>query len=339
MKLATPRTLLLALALVPVLSSAQTVLTTSMFVPQTHPVMKAVTGWCDDVAKATEQRVRCNILPKPVAGPAATFDAVRDGLADLSFGIHGYTPGRFVLTSVAELPFLGDSAEITSVAYQRVFDRHEAFAKEHKGLKVLSVFTHGPADIYLSKRPIKALADLDGLKFRVGGGMVKDVAKAIGASAILKPSVESYELMSAGVVDGVFFPAESVPVYRLEKFIKYRTNIPGGLYNTSFAMFMNEGTWGRLGAADKAAIDKLSGESLARRLGREWDAADLRGRASLDASGVDSSPSSPALVEAIRQKTQSLEQQWVDAAKQKGLPNAAQVLQEFRAEIVKLQPR
>lgn len=337
MTLATLRRLLPALALAPLLSSAQTVLTTSMFVPQTHPVMKAVTSWCEDVAQATQKRVSCNILPKPVAGPAATFDAVRDGLADLSFGIHGYTPGRFVLTSVAELPFLGNSAEITSVAYQRIFDRHEAFAREHKGLKVLSVFTHGPADIYLSKRPIKALADLDGLKFRVGGGVVKDVAKLIGASAILKPSVESYELMSAGVVDGVFFPAESVPVYRLEKFIKYRTNIPGGLYNTSFAMFMNEGTWGRLSVADRTAIDKLSGESLARRIGREWDAADQRGRAALDAIGVDSSPSAPALVESIRQKTQPLEQQWVDAAKQKGLPNAAQVLQELRAEIAKLQ--
>lgn len=337
MKLATLRSLLPALAFAPWLASAQTVLTTSMFVPQTHPVMKAVTQWCEDVSKATDKRVSCNILPKPVAGPAATFDAVRDGLADLSFGIHGYTPGRFVLTSVAELPFLGNSSEITSVAYQRVFERHEAMRAEHKGLKVLSVFTHGPADIYLSKRPIKTLADLDGLKFRVGGGMVKDVAKAIGASAILKPSVESYELMSSGVVDGVFFPAESVPVYRLEKFIKYRTHIPGGLYNTSFAMFMNEGTWGRISAADRAAIEKLSGEALARRLGREWDAADLRGRAALDAGGVDSSPSSPALVEAIRQKTQGLEQQWIEAARQRGMPNAAQVLQELRSEIAKLQ--
>lgn len=337
MKLATLRKLLPALAFAPLLSSAQTVLTTSMFVPQTHPVMKAVTQWCDDVSKATDKRVSCNILPKPVAGPAATFDAVRDGLADLSFGIHGYTPGRFVLTSVAELPFLGNSAEITSVAYQRVFERHEAMRKEHKGLKVLSVFTHGPADIYLAKRPVKTLADLQGQKFRVGGGMAMDVAKAIGASAILKPSVESYELLSSGVVDGVFFPAESVPVYRLEKFIKHRTNIPGGLYNTSFAMFMNEGTWGRISAADRAAIEKLSGEALARRLGREWDIADRRGVEVLTASGVDSSPSDPALVEAIRQKTQGLEQQWIDAAKQKGMPNAGQLLQELRSEIAKLQ--
>ena len=43
-----------------------------------------------------------------------------DGLADVAVSIHGYTPGRFVLTSIAEFPFLGDSAEANSVAYQRV---------------------------------------------------------------------------------------------------------------------------------------------------------------------------------------------------------------------------
>ena len=327
---------LLALSFAGAPAMAQTVLTTSMFVPQTHPMMKAVTQWCADVVKVTDKRVTCNILPKAVAAPAATFDAIRDGLADVSAGIHGYIPGRFTLTQVAEFPFLGDSSEVTSVAYQRVFERHLAKFKEHKGLKVLAVFTHGPGDIYEGKRPINSLADLNGLKFRVGGGMVNDVAKALGASSILKPAAESYELLSSGVVDGVFFPAESVSVYRLEKFIKYRTKIPGGLYNTSFAMFMNEGTWNRIAPADQAAIDKVSGEHLARAMGREWDAADQRGKATLDALKIDSSPSPKALVDEIRQKIQPLEQQWVAAAKKEGLGNAAQVLEEFRAEIAKL---
>jgi TRAP-type C4-dicarboxylate transport system substrate-binding protein len=328
---------LAALVFAPALSQAQTVLTTSMFVPKTHPMMQGVIKWCDEVAAATEKRVTCNILPKPVAGPAATFDAVRDGQADLATSIHGYTPGRFVLTSVAEFPLLGDSAEINSVAYQRVYERHLAKLNEHKGLKVVTVFTHGPGDIYLSKRPIKTAADLDGLKFRVGGGMVNDVAKALGANVLLKPATESYELLSSGVVDGVFFPAESVVVHRLENFVKYRTKVPGGLYNTSFAMVMNEAAWGRIAPADQAAITKLSGEHAARLIGREWDIADRRGAAAMDAKKIDSSPSPKAFVEEVRQKIAPLEQQWVEAAKERGLANAAQVLQEFRAEIAKEQ--
>ena len=333
---------LLSLAATLVLPSAwaqaQIVLTTSMFVPKTHPMMIGVSKWCDEVAAATEKRVTCNILPKPVAGPAATFDAVRDGLADLATGIHGYTPGRYVLTSIAEFPFLGDSAESTSVAYERVFERHLAKLDEHKGLKVITVFTHGPGDIYLSKRAINSTADLEGLKFRVGGGMVNDVAKAIGANVLLKPATESYELLSSGVVDGVFFPAESVVVHRLENFVKYRTRVPGGLYNTSFAMVMNPATWSRIAPADQAAITRLSGEHAARLIGREWDTADRRGQATMDKLGINSSPSPKTFVDEVRQKTQPLEQKWVEAAQQRGLANASQVLQEFRAEIVKAQP-
>ena len=98
-------------------ASAQVVLATSTWVPPTHLLSRAQAAWCDDVAKATQDRVKCNILPKPVSPPPATFDAIRDGQADLSFSVHGYTPGRYTMTGLAEFPFLGDDAVATSVAY------------------------------------------------------------------------------------------------------------------------------------------------------------------------------------------------------------------------------
>lgn len=318
-------------------AGAQVVLTASLFQPQTHAIVKGVASWCAEVDQATQGRVRCHMLPKHVSSPPATFDAVRDGLADLSVGIHGYTPGRFVLTQIAELPFLGDSAATTSIAYQRVFERHLAALDEHKGLKVLAVFTHGPGDIYLGKRAIERLSDLDGLKFRVGGGMVEKVAQAIGANVVLKPVTESYELMSSGVIDGVFLPAESVVVHRLESFIKHRTRVPGGLYNTSFAFVMNEVTWKRISAADQQAITRLSGEHAAGLIGREWDLSDQRGVDALNRRNVSSAPSPAALVDEVRAKVQPLEQRWIQAAGQRGLASAAKALSDLRAEIAKLQ--
>ena len=70
---------------------------------------------------------------------------MKDGSADLSFITHGYTPGRFALTDVAEFPFLGDTSEVTSVAYQRIHDKYLAKHDEHKGIHLLGVFTHGLA--------------------------------------------------------------------------------------------------------------------------------------------------------------------------------------------------
>jgi TRAP-type C4-dicarboxylate transport system substrate-binding protein len=92
------------------MAQAQTVLTVSSWVPPTHGLSVAQKEWCDAVTARTSNRVRCNILPRAVTPPVGTYDAIRNGLADVSFTVHGYTPGRFVLTQMVEFPFMGDRA-------------------------------------------------------------------------------------------------------------------------------------------------------------------------------------------------------------------------------------
>ena len=318
-------------------ASAQVTLTISSWVPPSHLLTRALSDWCGEVSKATESRIRCNLLPKSVAPAPATFDAVRDGLADLSLSVHGYTPGRYVMTKMAELPFLGDSAIATSVAYQRIYAKYMAALGEHKGLKVITVFTHGPGVIFNTKKPVTTLADLQGLKFRVGGGVVNDVGKALGVNMTLKPAPESYELLSSGVVDGTWFPDESVVSFKLDKLVKYRTAVPGGLYNTSFAMVMNPATWAKISKADQAVIDKMSGEWAARFIGKYWDDMDTQSRAVQQVAGVQSTTADAKFVADFRAKTAGIEADWIKEAEAKGLKNAAAVLKEFRTEIAKIQ--
>ena len=72
------------------------------------------------VEKATSGRVKFQSLPKAPAAPPGTFDAVRDGLVDLSYVTASYTPARHVMPLMAELPGAGDTAEINSVAFSRI---------------------------------------------------------------------------------------------------------------------------------------------------------------------------------------------------------------------------
>lgn len=317
-------------------ASAQVTLTITSWVPPAHLLTRALSDWCGEASKATSGRIKCNLLPKSVAPAPATFDAIRDGLADLSLTVHGYTPGRFTFTKMAEMPFLGDSAIATSVAYQRIHEKYLAQLDEHKGVKVLTVFTHGPGVIFNTKKPVTTLADLQGLKFRVGGGVVNDVGKALGVNMTLKAAPESYELLSSGVVDGTWFPDESIVSFKLDKLIKHRTAVPGGLYNTSFVLMMNEATWNKLSKADQEAVNKLSGEFAARFIGKYWDDMDATSREAQKAAGVQSVTADAKFVADFKAKTAAIEEAWVKEAEAKGLKNAAAVLQEFRAEIAKV---
>ena len=315
-------------------AAAQTVLTTSTWIAPTHSLTLAQNEWCALLEKNTSGKMKCNLLPKPVSAPPGTFDSVRDGLADISFTVDGYTPGRFIMTRVAEFPFLGDSAEATSVAYQRIYSKHFAPLGEHRGVKVLAVFTHGPGVIFNTKQPVTSSADVSKLKVRVGGGNINELSKLMGWNTTLKPAPESYELLSTGVMDATFFPAESVKSFKLDM-VKHATTFPGGLYNTSFVFMMNQDKYNKLTADEKKAIDAISGEVAARIFGKGWDRVDADGWNHMKTLNVQVTKANDAFVNEVRAKQGELENKWAADAEAKGLKNAKGVLAEFRSEIQK----
>ncbi len=315
--------------------SAQTVFTVSSWLPPSHTLSTSQKTWCDMLEKESTGRMKCNILPKGVVAAPGTFDAVRDGLADISYTVDGYTPGRFINTQVAEFPFLGNNAVATSVAYQRVYSKYFAPLGEHRGVKVLAVFTHGPGVIFNSKKPVSSAAEAASLKFRIGGGNINELSKAMGWNTTLKAAPESFELLSTGVMDGTFFPDESIASFKLSM-IKHATAFPGGLYNTSFVFMMNPAKYNALSAQDKAVIDKLSGEPAARLFGEGWDKVDAASRELQKTQGVTRITADKAFVKAVMDKQDYLETKWAASAQVKGLQNPKGVLSEFRAEIAKV---
>ena len=131
-------------------AQAQTVLTVANWLPPSHPlVSELIVPMTEQIAEATGGEVTATILPAPLGPPQAHFDFAVNGVADITFGVQGYNPGRFKTTNIVELPFLGDSAEDISVAYWRVFDQMLRDAGEYDDVHVLSVFSHGPGEVFL----------------------------------------------------------------------------------------------------------------------------------------------------------------------------------------------
>jgi TRAP-type transport system periplasmic protein len=317
-------------------AAAQTTLTMSSWVGPTHLLTRDVLGgWAAAVEKATQGRVKFQMLPKHPSAAPGTFDAVRDGLVDVSYVTASYTPARHPLPLVAELPGAGATAEINSVAFSRVHWKYLQAANEYKGVKLLGVFTHGPGQMFTVKKPINTVADLAGMKIRSGGGISEASAKALGASPLVKPAPESYELLSSGVADGTFFPSESIKSFNLDKVVKFATLFPGGFYSSSFGFFMNEDKWNKLTKQDQDAILSVSGEALARLAGKAWDAADKVGQETLKAAGAAIVEASPAFVAEVRTRTEPLVQEWIKSANAKGV-DGAKVVAEFREELKKV---
>ena len=90
----------------------QSTLTYSTWLPPTHHLSIWQANWAQEAEKATGGRAKFRALPKHPAAAPGTFDAVREGLVDLSYVTASYTPARHILPLMAELPGAGETAEI-----------------------------------------------------------------------------------------------------------------------------------------------------------------------------------------------------------------------------------
>ena len=71
--------------------------------------------------KVTEGRVKVILSAKGLGPPPRQMQVAVDGIADMTWSVHGYQPGVYPLAEMPTLPFLTKSAEANGAAYWRVF--------------------------------------------------------------------------------------------------------------------------------------------------------------------------------------------------------------------------
>lgn len=317
-------------------ATAQTTLTYSSWLPWTHPInVELYLPWMAAIEKDSNGSIKFKRLPKPVASPPAHLSAVRTGQVDVGFSVHGYSPKAFAAYLFAELPMLGDTGTATSIALQRTHEKFLAGKKFYKGVHVIGMNTHGPGLIHHSTKHILKPSDMAGQKMRTGGPIPLKIVEAWGGVSIRQPAPKSYEILSTGVADGITFPYESLTSFKITKLVPFSTYVPGGLYSSSHYLVMNQKKYARLSAADKAVIDKHSGEAFAERAGKAWDLINERGLAAAKEAGNKIMIAPDSLVAEVRKLNVQFEADYIEGANASGVDGAA-ILKFFRGEVAKL---
>ena len=257
-------------------------LTISSWAPPTHGINARMwPNLIKMIEEATDGRVTAEIK-LGLAPPPAQMDLIMDGAADMTIIFHGYQPGRFVGTKLIELPGYEGNAEAASIAYWAVYEKHLAVLNEHRGVKLIGLTTHGPGQIHTSK-DVKTLADLNGLKTRLPGGVASEVAAELGMIGISVPAPKVYETLASGAADAVAMPFESRVGFKLTEVATNVLELPGGFYRGSFAFLMNEDAFAALPEDIQAALnEKVFGAPTSRMLGKTWDEIDKIGRAATE---------------------------------------------------------
>jgi len=311
-------------------ATAETTLRVATWLPPTDKQNEVVwPTWAKWVEEATEGRVKVK-LEYGLGHPKTMFQLVEDGIADASFSFHGYVPGRFKLPQIVEEPGLGVGAEAASVALWRVYDQQLRQAGEFEGLQVLAMFSHGPGTIQ-SNFPINSLADIEGKKIRVGGGVQSELAERMKLTPVGAPATKAYEMLQQGVIDGIFMPMAQQKSLRLNEVTKYITVFPAGMYMGSFSMFINPDFMEDLDERDREAILSVSGEKLSALAGRAWEEGDMEGYAAAREAGVEINKltTDSALAKEFEQMIKGMDTKWIESVADRDV-DAPEVMTSLR---------
>jgi TRAP-type transport system periplasmic protein len=318
-------------------AQAETVLTVSSWVPQTHFLYTDVlVPYAESVAEATEGRVTLNIMPAPLGAPAQHFELARTGVADITWGNFTYEPERFTAVWFAEFPFVGTDAEAASVALWRTFEKHLADNPTFDGVQMLGVGLFGGGQIHHGGKPVITPEDISNQKVRVGGPIQTRLMEALGAVPVAAPASKAYELLEGGVIDASLHSVESVMNFRLEETLKHHTIVPNGLYDSAFFVVMNEAKWQSLDEADRAAIASVSGETLSRLWGAQFKAQHEKAMEFFTEGGHQFHEPSAELMAAITATSDAMVTEWIDAAKAVGVADPEAMRADYLASYAEL---
>ncbi|MBP6902786.1 MAG: TRAP transporter substrate-binding protein [Burkholderiaceae bacterium] len=291
--------------------------------------------WCDKIAKDSGNRMKCQIYPSMQLGgtPPQLISQVKDGVADVVWTLPGYTAGRFPSVEAFELPFMMQSPEATSRALWDYAQLHGA--KEFADVKPLAFHVHGDGVFHMTSKPVKALADLRGLKLRAPTRMTNKFIAMLGATPVGMPVPQVGDALSKGVIDGAVVPYEVVPAVKIQELVKFHSETDPAqpaFYTSTFIFAMNKAKYESLPADLKKVIDNNSGVGLSGQIGKAFLQADVEGK---KLTGKNTTNVIPA-AELAQWKTlgDKLAAEWVAEMNGKGLAGS-KMLDDAKALIAK----
>ncbi|NLF21546.1 MAG: TRAP transporter substrate-binding protein [Lentisphaerae bacterium] len=294
-------------------------LTYSVFFPPTHVQAREAVQWAEAVEQRTGGRVKIDVFAGGTLSKAEQcYQGVKDGISDIGMSCLAYTRGRFPLLEGLDLPVgYPDGLAATRIANELAAKYQPA---EIQDTHLLYLHAHGPG-ILASKRPVRRLEDLKGMKVRATGLSAK-IVELLGGAAVGMPQPETYEALQKGVVEATLCPVETLKGWKQAEVVGAVTDTSIIGYSTAMFVTMNQARWDSLPPDVQAVFTEVSAEWIDRH-GAAWQVADADGQALVAELGRETITLPPDEQTRWQEAVRPVLQGYVEQAATQGLPGQA----------------
>ncbi|TPE50937.1 TRAP transporter substrate-binding protein [Amaricoccus solimangrovi] len=172
--------------------------------PDGYPTVEAVKSMAKEVEEKSGGRLCIQVFPSSQLGEEKdTIEQTQFGVIDMVRASFGSFNDMVPSAQLLSLPYLFKSEEQMHHVMDGPIGEEIAQDFDAHDLVVLAYYDGGSRSFYNSEKPIKSVADLKGMKFRVmQSDVFVDMMSALGANATPMPYGEVYSSIQTGVIDG-----------------------------------------------------------------------------------------------------------------------------------------
>lgn len=229
--------------------------------PKGHPIPAGGEKFGELLAQKSGGKMTVKQFPGGVlGGDVQVLSAVQGGTIELTSMNAGILQGQIKEFAIVDLPFLFNNGKEADTVLDGPMGQKLAAMMPAKGLVNLAFFDLGFRQLTNSKKPVKSVDDINGLKLRVVQSPTYiDTWTALGANAVPMPITEVYTGMEQKMIDGQENPFSVIEINKFFEVQKYLT-VTNHMYNPQ-AFFMSKKSWDKLNADEQKVVMEAAKEA------------------------------------------------------------------------------
>ena len=302
----------------------------STLMAKTHQIHQSVYEiWLKVIEKRSNGKIQPKMYSAGVLHAAADgFKACANNITDMTHGYPVWAPGSFHLMHVMDLPFAFPYRcyHVGSRVGEELFTKYFKAEYEKCGVYLANYHVMSPYQI-LSKKPIRQVGDLKGIKIRTPTGPQVEMMKRLGAIPVFMTTAETYSAFQKGIIDAVLLYDGGFYSMRLYEVGKYKTGNLG--MSTAGVPFCLNRKWFDALPKDLKRVFYESMRIASPIAALGFEASDMVARKEMEKAGVVTIDLSPAERQKFEDTFKQVWETFLVENEKKGLP-ARQLTEDLK---------
>jgi tripartite ATP-independent transporter DctP family solute receptor len=219
-----------------------------------HPYGLGVKKFGEVVEARTGGRIRVRGFPSgQIGAEVPSISSAQGGILEVAVTSTAAVSGVDSAFGVFDLPYLFETAQEADAVLDGPLGTEMLRRLDSKGLTGLCFWEAGFHQLTNSRRPIKGLEDLRGLKIRtIQNPVMIDVVNMLGANAVPLPYTEVYSALETKAIDGQTGTYALIYANKINEVQKHVAEV--NLFYAPVAVLMSKKYFDKLSAEDQAVM-------------------------------------------------------------------------------------